>query len=66
MSALITATDLQDEIGDNPKLVVLDVQYTLSGEGPELYASGHVPGAPFVDVDAVLAASRLSRIEGDA
>lgn len=55
MSALITPTDLQDEIVTNPKLVVLDVQYTLTGEGPGLYAAGHVPGAPFVDLDAVLA-----------
>src|SRR5690606_23563168 len=55
VSALITPTDLQDEIVTNPKLVVLDVQYTLTGEGPGLYAAGHVPGAPFVDLDAVLA-----------
>lgn len=55
MSALITPADLQDEIAHNPKLVVLDVQYTLAGEGPALYAAGHVPGAPFVDLDTVLA-----------
>lgn len=55
MSALITPTDLQDEIATNPKLVVLDVQYTLAGEGPDLYASGHLPGAPFVNLDTVLA-----------
>ena len=55
MSALITPTDLQDEIAHNPKLVVLDVQYTLAGEGPAFYAAGHVPGAPFVNLDTVLA-----------
>lgn len=55
MSALITPADLQDEIATNPKLVVLDVQYTLAGDGPGLYAAGHVPGAPFVDLDTVLA-----------
>lgn len=54
MSALITATDLQQEIG-RERLVVLDVQFTLTGEGPELYAAGHLPGAPFVDLDRVLA-----------
>lgn len=54
MSALITAADLQHELGDDD-LVVLDVQYTLDGQGPALYAQGHVPGAPFVDLDAVLA-----------
>lgn len=54
MSALITATDLQGELGRD-RLVVLDVQFTLTGEGPDLYAEGHLPGAPFVDVDTVLA-----------
>lgn len=54
MSALISAPDLQAELGD-PRLVVLDVQYTLTGDGPGLYAEGHLPGAPFVDLDAVLA-----------
>ena len=54
MSALITATDLQAELGRDG-LVVLDVQFTLTGEGPSLYASGHLPGAPFVDLDTVLA-----------
>ncbi len=54
MSALITATDLQAELGRDG-LVVLDVQFTLTGEGPALYAAGHLPGAPFVDVDMVLA-----------
>jgi len=34
---------------------VLDVQYTLSGEGPALYAAAHLPGAPHLDLDAVLA-----------
>lgn len=54
MSALISPTELRAELGD-PRLVVLDVQFTLSGDGPDLYASGHLPGAPFVDVDTVLA-----------
>ncbi|WP_435198960.1 sulfurtransferase [Janibacter sp. GS2] len=54
MSALITPTDLQQEIG-RPGLVVLDVQFTLTGEGPGCYAAAHLPGAPFVDLDAVLA-----------
>lgn len=54
MSTLITPADLQQEIG-RPGLVVLDVQYTLTGEGPDSYAAGHLPEAPFVDLDAVLA-----------
>lgn len=56
MSALITADDLQHEITEDD-LVVLDVQYTLTGDGPRLYSEGHVPGAPFVDLDSVLAGS---------
>lgn len=34
---------------------MLDVQYTLSGDGPSLYAVAHLPGAPHLDLDAVLA-----------
>ena len=53
--ALVTADDLatlltRGEVG------VVDVQYSLRGTpGPELYARAHVPGAPFVDLDAALA-----------
>ena len=54
MTALITADDLLHEI-DEEDLLVLDVQYTLTGDGPRLYSEGHVPGAPFVDLDTVLA-----------
>ena len=54
MTALITADDLLHEI-DEEDLLVLDVQYTLTGDGPRLYSGGHVPGAPFVDLDTVLA-----------
>ena len=54
MTALINAADLLHEI-DDEDLVVLDVQYTLTGDGPRLYTEGHLPGAPFVDVDTVLA-----------
>lgn len=54
MSALVDATTLQQEL-DHPDLVVLDVQFTLAGEGPDLYARGHLPHAPFVDLDTVLA-----------
>jgi len=34
---------------------VLDVQYTLAGDGPALYAAAHLPGAAHLDLDAVLA-----------
>lgn len=57
MSALVAPSSLQDELADHarPDPVVLDVQFTLTGDGPDLYAAGHLPGAPFVDLDAVLA-----------
>lgn len=56
MSALVDPSSLQEELADpRPGPVVLDVQFTLTGDGPDLYAAGHLPGAPFVDLDAVLA-----------
>lgn len=57
MSALVAPSSLLDELADQtrPGPVVLDVQFTLTGDGPGLYAAGHLPGAPFVDLDAVLA-----------
>lgn len=56
MSALVTPSALLEELAlERDRLVVLDVQYTLTGDGPHLYAVGHLPGAPFVDLDAVLA-----------
>lgn len=54
MSALIAAGDLGTEL-ERGTVLVLDVQFSLTGDGPRLYATGHVPGAPFVDLDAVLA-----------
>lgn len=57
MSALVSPSSLQEELTDRtrPAPVVLDVQFTLTGDGPDLYAAGHLPGAPFVDLDEVLA-----------
>ena len=56
MSALISPTDLQRELAaPQGSPLVLDVQFTLTGDGPRLYAEGHLPGAPFVDLDRALA-----------
>lgn len=57
MSALVDPSSLQEELVDRtrPGPLVLDVQFTLTGDGPDLYAAGHLPGAPFIDLDAVLA-----------
>ncbi|MGD9961160.1 sulfurtransferase [Nocardioides sp.] len=50
---LVTAEALTRLLGD---VSVLDVRYRLGGPaGPEEFASGHVPGAAFVDLDRDLA-----------
>lgn len=55
MSALLSADDLAAAL-DRGTVRVLDVQYALTGTpGRELYAAAHVPGAPFLDLDAALA-----------
>ncbi|MBD3783939.1 MAG: sulfurtransferase [Micrococcales bacterium] len=55
MGALISADDLAGELARGG-VRVLDVQYTLaSTPGRELYAAGHLPGAPFLDLDTALA-----------
>src|ERR1700748_239249 len=52
-SPLIAVEDLDD----HPTQTVLDVRWQLSaGAQPDLYASGHIPGAVFVDLDRDLAA----------
>ncbi|WP_404382088.1 sulfurtransferase [Knoellia locipacati] len=54
MSTLLSPTELRALV-DTGEVRVLDVQYTLSGDGPALYAVAHLPGAPHLDLDAVLA-----------
>src|SRR5699024_9252004 len=54
VNALVDPARLREELG-RPGLVVLDIQFTLAGDGPDLYAVGHLPGAPFIDLDATLA-----------
>ncbi len=52
-SPLITV----EELADRPTVAILDVRWQLStGSQPNLYASGHIPGAAFVDLDRDLAA----------
>lgn len=44
-------------LSDHPGVVVADVRWYLDGRsGHDAHAAGHVPGAVFVDLDAVLAA----------
>ncbi|MFC7489097.1 MULTISPECIES: sulfurtransferase [unclassified Knoellia] len=54
MSTLLTPAELTALV-DAGEVRVLDVQYSLAGDGPSLYAAAHVPGAPHLDLDAVLA-----------
>lgn len=54
MATLITPAELGDAL-EAGEVRVLDVQYTLAGDGPALYAVAHVPGAPHLDLDGVLA-----------
>jgi thiosulfate/3-mercaptopyruvate sulfurtransferase len=45
------------DLADRPSQTLLDVRWQLStGSQPNLYASGHIPGAVFVDLDRDLAA----------
>ncbi|MFQ6173173.1 sulfurtransferase [Oryzobacter sp. R7] len=53
--ALVPADDLATLLARG-EVAVVDVQYALSGTpGPDLYFDAHLPGAPFLDLDAALA-----------
>jgi thiosulfate/3-mercaptopyruvate sulfurtransferase len=46
-----------EDLADRPAQTILDVRWQLStGSQPDLYASGHIPGAVFVDLDRDLSA----------
>ncbi len=46
-----------EDLADRPGLTILDVRWQLTtGSQPNLYASGHIPGAVFMDLDRDLAA----------
>lgn len=52
-SPLISAEELATRLG---RVQVVDVQYALTGtRGDQLYAVAHLPGAPHLDLDRVLA-----------
>ena len=54
VSPLVSAAALAGLLGS---VTVLDVRYRTGGAaGPAEHAAGHVPGAPYVDLDASLAA----------
>ncbi len=55
MSALISADELATAC-ERGEVRVVDVQYALVGTpGRELHDAGHLPGAPFLDLDTALA-----------
>ncbi|MFV0133196.1 sulfurtransferase [Streptomyces sp. HMX87] len=66
MNAIISATDLANDLAGGDPPVLLDVRWQLStaraaGEPPfdgrAEYAAGHLPGAVFVDLDTELASA---------
>ncbi|MBN0046519.1 sulfurtransferase [Streptomyces actuosus] len=69
MKAIISASELADELAGGDPPVLLDVRWQLSlakaaGEPPfdgrATYAAGHLPGAVYVDLDAELASAPSS------
>ncbi|MBZ4018861.1 sulfurtransferase [Streptomyces purpurogeneiscleroticus] len=56
MNAIISATELASELAGGTPPVLLDVRWQLGGpSGHAEYATGHLPGAVYVDLDADLA-----------
>ncbi|GAB3765548.1 thiosulfate/3-mercaptopyruvate sulfurtransferase [Nocardioides ginsengisegetis] len=55
---LISASELATLLASgSPRPTVLDVRYRMGGpSGPDEFATGHVPGAAYVDMDSELAA----------
>jgi thiosulfate/3-mercaptopyruvate sulfurtransferase len=60
MAELIDARTLHAELQSNHPPVLLDVRWSLAGPpGRGLYASGHLPGARFVDLDQDLSSPHV-------
>ncbi|MEU1098721.1 sulfurtransferase, partial [Streptomyces sp. NPDC005877] len=64
MNAIISASELADELAGERPPVLLDIRWQLSVakaggaapfDGRAAYEAGHLPGAVFVDLDAELA-----------
>ncbi|HET8614633.1 MAG TPA: sulfurtransferase [Actinomycetales bacterium] len=56
MSALVQAADLRHEVSGPAAPLLVDVRWSLDGPDHDGYATGHLPGAVFCDLDAQLAA----------
>jgi thiosulfate/3-mercaptopyruvate sulfurtransferase len=64
---LVDATDLREALGTDRPPVLLDVRWRLTdapGEGRIRYAEGHLPGARFLDLEAVLTRHSADPSEG--
>ncbi|WP_316780647.1 sulfurtransferase [Streptomyces sasae] len=65
MEAIITATELADDLGGPNPPVLLDVRWQLTltppgtppFDGRAVYSAGHLPGAVYVDLDEELASA---------
>jgi thiosulfate/3-mercaptopyruvate sulfurtransferase len=55
VNPLIDVAELTVALASADPPVLLDVRWSLRGDGPEQYEAGHVPGAGFLDLDAQLA-----------
>jgi thiosulfate/3-mercaptopyruvate sulfurtransferase len=53
---LIDVAELATALASAQPPTLLDVRFSLQGDGPAWYAAGHLPGAAFLDLDAHLAA----------
>lgn len=64
---LVTAADLARDLATDEPPVLLDVRWRLGdapGAGGDRYAAGHLPGARFLDLEAVLTRHTDDPLEG--
>ncbi|GIJ45963.1 sulfurtransferase [Virgisporangium aliadipatigenens] len=55
VNPLIEVAELAVALASARPPTLIDVRWTLKGDGAQAYAAGHLPGAAFVDLDTALA-----------